>query len=304
MRRALCLGLASGASVLGLAREAEAYCRTTTCDPSAEGANEFCEWDNGCLVGGEPLHWPQRCVSFSVQRDGSEKRHISADEAQAIIGQAFAQWTHVPCQGKAGPSIEVHDRGPVICDRQEYNQDQGNANIWMFRDHDWPYEDDGTLALTTITFNVDTGEIYDADVEINSADNSITAGDVSIRFDLASIVMHEAGHVLGLSHSTVPTATMYTSYSPGSHDLRNLDVDDVRGVCAAIAPDRAVSPVCDPTPRHGFASRCGEETKGCVATGVTTGGRQGPVGLGAVLAGLLLLRVRSRRHLQSPRQSA
>ena len=65
------------------------------------------------------------------------------------------------------------------------------------------------MALTTVTFNPKTGEIYDADMELNSADNPITVGDQEIVFDLHSIVQHESGHTLGLAHSAFDSDTMY-----------------------------------------------------------------------------------------------
>ena len=61
--------------------------------------------------------------------------------------------------------------GPVECDRVKYNQDFGNQNVIVFRDDKWDKNDSSnTLALTTVTFNPDTGEIYDADIELNTLD--------------------------------------------------------------------------------------------------------------------------------------
>ena len=62
----------------------------------------------------------------------------------------------------------------VACRRHEYNAGQGNANIILFHDEVWPYQGtSNTLALTTLTFNTDTGEIYDADMEINAVASEV-----------------------------------------------------------------------------------------------------------------------------------
>ena len=67
------------------------------------------------------------------------------------------------------------NKGAVDCHKAEYNQESGNANLFMFRDDSWPYENPlDTLALTTLTYNVETAEIFDADVEVNTAEAKFT----------------------------------------------------------------------------------------------------------------------------------
>src|SRR6185436_4346321 len=105
--------------------------------------------------------------------------------------------------------------GPATCTEVLYNQNGPNQNVIVFRDDKWPYSDpNNTLGLTTVTFNADTGEIYDADMELNAtAKNLSTSVAVPANgFDLLSVVTHEAGHFLGLAHATSATSTMYASY--------------------------------------------------------------------------------------------
>jgi hypothetical protein len=145
----------------------------------------------------------------------------------------------------------------VECHAHEYNKKSGNANVILFQDDSWPHGGGGsTLALTTVTYNVDTGEIYDADMELNSANVAFTTDDKTVKFDLASIAQHETGHFLGLSHSTTGSATMYSDYSPGTSDLRTLEADDVAAICAAYPPGAAIPATCDPSPRRGLSSIC------------------------------------------------
>src|SRR5690606_21413887 len=162
--------------------DASGYCRTTTCDPSVD-----CEYDSrGCTTVGLPLEWKRGCVSFSLHRDGSPKRSVSYDTAHALATRAFDSWVDADCDGHS-PSLEVADMSPVLCGEPEYNSDHGNANVIMFRDNDWPYAGaNATLALTTITFNYETGEIFDADIEVNSFRTPLTTSNVGVEFDLES----------------------------------------------------------------------------------------------------------------------
>jgi MYXO-CTERM domain-containing protein len=197
-----------------------------------------------------------------MQKDASSQ--VSLDTATAVFDGAFSRWASAGC-GHGKPGLAVHDLGPVACDRHEYNTDGPNANIIIFRDDSWPYPAgvDGTIALTTVTYDLNTGEIYDADIELNSAERRFTTTDTGIQYDLASIAQHETGHFLGLSHSQVGSATMYYSYVEGDKSLRSLDPDDVNAICAAYPPPGPANLAsCDPTPRHGFSSECAADSQG------------------------------------------
>lgn len=303
MSRARALGALAALVLLSSSSWSFAYCRTTTCDPRQEA----CGPPQGCPTRGIPLFWPNACVSFSVQKHGSRLRDLAYEPVRDTIQDGFRAWINADCGGGTRPSIKISNfnaEDGVSCSRQEYNQgrDSGNANIWMFRDDAWPYANSNeTLALTTITFNVENGEIYDADVEINSYDENknLSIGDGRIGSDLLSIVTHEAGHFLGLAHSEEKEATMFPQYMPGQTKLRTLDPDDVQGICDIYPAERDVrSESCEP--RHGFASKCGgsSDDGGCT----TSSGPARPGGL-AVLAAVSALaasaaglRVRSRRR--------
>lgn len=246
-------------ATLLIAGRAGAYCRTTTCDPRSEA----CEVDStGCIVTGIPLVWPDRCLSFGTQKDGSHLRGIYYPEADRIFRGAFATWMAAECAGGAHPSFRMYDIGApwggIVCDQPEFNDSKPNASVWMFRDDAWPYYDDNaTLGLTTVQYERNTGVILDADVEINSFGVVLSTSDTNIQSDLASIATHEAGHFLGLSHSNLPDATMNAKYQPKSLDIRSLHSDDIAGICAAYPPDRNVPECSAPYPPHGFSLYCG-----------------------------------------------
>lgn len=243
-----------------LARDARAYCIATTCDPRKDGP---CGDVDMCPTKGARLHWESRCLSFGVQRDGSPRSHITFQMADAIITAAFEQWLNADCVG-GHPSFEMWDLGKpfggIICDQPEFNSTKPNANVWMFRDTNWPYEGkDSTLALTSTIFEKSSGALLDADVEINSAGNTITTTSIAadVERDLQAIVTHEAGHFLGLGHSQDPKATMYAMYTPKDLNYRSLTADDEAGICTIYPPNRDVSRCTSPNPAHGFSLYCG-----------------------------------------------
>jgi MYXO-CTERM domain-containing protein len=295
----IAFGTLAALAALALAAPAGAFCRTTTVSvaPDFQPSPDQC-WDQG-----KPLFWKNACVGYSVQKDAS--RQIAYDDASEAAARAFSRWTGKTCPGDAGGSrvsIDVRDRGPVECKLVQYNKTTGNANIIMFRDDSWPHADpDNTLALTTVTFNPETGEIYDADMEVNTRGQKMTVVDPvpADGFDFGSIVTHEAGHFLGIAHSGDSNATMYASYRPGSTRMRELAPDDVNAICAVYRADgtrdTADGPLpaepCDPTPRRGFLTTCGSSKGGCAAT------PGAPSGTGAVLLSLVVaLAALSRRR--------
>ena len=282
-------------AVVLAAAPAGAYCRTHTCQ-----VDDDCEVDDdGCYVGGVPLYWPRRCISSSVHELGSPLRGITPDAAEAALAVAYSTWTTSDCGEGKPPTMEVWPLERVSCDRVEGNRCDKNANIWVFRDDEWPYDDGGlTLALTTVHFDPETGELIDADVEVNTAGYPITVDDPGGRSQFIAISTHEIGHVFGLDHSPNPDATMYASYARG-RDISSLSPDDVAGLCAICPPDRDVGP-CDPEPYNGFSAECGTKecspSGGCCAT--TPGRRVSGAGWLVVLGGLSLAvwRARSRRR--------
>jgi len=256
---------------------ASAYCRTKACDTEPSYGDV---WDEepqpteclrnaqGCFLEGTPLHWPSACISFGVQRDGSQSSGIDFETAEAVIQAGFDTWAAADCGGGQTPSFRIVADGPIACGSIEYNEEGSNANVFLFRENDWPYSTLGAaLALTTVTFYVETGEIYDVDVELNSHETTFTTTDAldGIISDLSSVVTHEIGHFLGLSHSASATAVMRDDgYEMGTTSLRVLDPDDIQGICEVFPPGSAPGSRCEP--RNGFTSECGGsvvKTEGC-----------------------------------------
>jgi hypothetical protein len=321
------MAFALAASALLAPRAVWAFCRTTTTKvPASFSPTE------GCFTEGLPLFWKGACVGYDVNQNASAL--VPLQDATRVIDAAFTTWNTATCSASgATVGINASNLGPVACSEVGYNQNGPNQNVIIFRDDQWPYNDpNNTLGLTTVTFNTDTGEIYDADMEINSSGKNLTTTTVvpADGFDLLSVITHEAGHFLGLAHATDSRSTMFASYQPGTSGLRTLKPDDIAGICTiypttterSVAPSVAAGGItaataCDATPRHGFSSACDSNASpsapgssghsgsssssgGCAvgpAGPATPGGSAwGAGGMTASAAALLILLRRGRRE--------
>ena len=247
MNRALFVA-AIGLFVCGTSASASAFCRTKTC-------GKHCTFDeNTCPIEGKPIAWGGSCVSFTVQRDGSPS--ISQSTLSETADAAFRVWQKATCPlTSKPPGLSVGDVfGIAVCGRVEYNSRQANANIIVMRES-WD-ADPSALAITTVTINTETGELYDADMEINGTQPLSAGPPVPNRFDLQSIITHEAGHFLGIAHTNQAGATMFPTYQPGVEDFRTLENDDIAAICTAYPPERSAT-ACDWRPRRGFSAECG-----------------------------------------------
>ena len=248
---------------------AAAFCQEGTV-PAPAGYDPTTQ---GCInvgmgaTGGLPMFWPNQCVGYSLQRNASQQ--IALMDAKRVASNAFAAWTSAQCPSGDPPSISVFQYPDVDCDS---TPSQLHNNVIMFRDAAWPHDDSSNaIGYTTITADLDTGEMLGADIEINTFGNMIVPDAPAPlgEYDLGSILTHEAGHFLGLAHSADSTAVMYAFYKPGS---TTLQPDDISGICSIYDPsgtrDPSTSPVpsasCNADPPEGFLTECGSADAGVV----------------------------------------
>ena len=219
---------------------------------------------------------------------------------------SFRSWTEVDC-GDGRIALDVRQTTDLaLCEDPEYSTRGPNANTIIFVT-DWSGRDLPTDAfgLTLVWHNPDTGEIYDADMQLNEklgtpsiCDNGCRSGGV----DLQNVITHEAGHFFGLGHSDVAEATMSPRATMGETSKRDLAGDDINGLCS-IYGDR-VKTACETSdflPNHGFTTMCSEpsaasdSSSGCSVTVLSNrAGWQAPALLTA-LYGLSWLRRRRLR---------
>jgi len=275
--------MAAALAVLGslvlAADPASAFCRSTTC--RASGTKECKTDESGCPADGAKLFWPTSCISYATNELGTQD--LDPVDTRAIIKKTFQAWTDVPCPNGGIASMAFQEREPVTCKRSEYNKTGANLNVVLFQDDDWKYRGiDGTLAKTSVTYNDETGEIYDADIEVNTANNTVTISDDprKIQYDLQAILTHEVGHFIGIAHSLDDSAVMAPTYSPGSIAQRKLSPDDVKAVCAVYPPNSGVA--CNVEPRGGYSPACDPPEEGGVCSVAAPGA---PSGAAASAAG-------------------
>jgi Matrixin len=200
-------------------RPLEAFQRETTNDPPCgerAGVN--------CPNLGTPLFWPSMPVRYFINSDSSG---LSFNTVKGAVDPAFSSWQ---AASEGGISFEFGGQTHAGAD----GQDGQNTILWRRLT-----DSRDVFGQTIITFFTDTGEIIDADTELNASfrwgvlppgvdDPSNPVVDVQ------SVVTHEAGHVLGLDHENTlgPQVVMFFSETTGDSMRRMLTADDVAGVRA------------------------------------------------------------------------
>jgi MYXO-CTERM domain-containing protein len=274
------------------------------------------------------LYWPSSCETATIYLNGFTD--MTADEVAKSIAGAAAAWgpDQVTCPSATGDGGNGHPSFEIITQLSTGGAVPGVAsdgkNSIIFETTDWGDNDPLALAFTSV-WREPSGQIVDADIEINATDPTLIAWanldpggppyqNAIVPFDLQTVMTHEFGHFLGLAHTCVLSG--YSSAGSPSGD--NGDGPSNTPSCAGATPAellavmypqiqqgsianrvltaddaRGVCAIYDPsTPGpHLCAQNTPDDGCGCATAGTGLGS-----GATAALVALALARPRRRRR--------
>ena len=167
--------------------------------------------DNGPLTDGsdyvlEGSKWNKTTLTYYIENTST---HLPDTVCEQAIVNAFNTW----------------QTNSTLTFTRVYSSDADIKIKWATGNHgdespfDGPY---GVLAHAFYPFP--SGGYYAGQLHFDDDENWSVNG---TGIDIESIALHEIGHLLGISHSTVSTAVMYPYYS---NIKRELDSDDVEAI--------------------------------------------------------------------------
>jgi len=195
-------------------------------------------WTQYVTSSGAPLHWPSAVVHYAIATDLPGE--LTQTGVQRAFADAFEAWASLPCRPFT-TTFDGYD-GALVAD----GGDGQNALVWIHAEGDWLAQGFGVteLARTGVTHRVNSGEIIDADIQVNVAGFTYAEAPVCDpdAYDLQSTLTHEVGHLFGLDHATDPDSTMAARTDPGECTKRTLSQDDIDGFCATYEPYAPADP--------------------------------------------------------------
>ena len=279
---------------------------------------------------GKPLSWSSSCETVTIYLNGFTA--MTPDEVAKSIAGAAAAWgpDEVTCPAATGDGGSGHPYFQILPALSSGGSVPGfghpdGKNSIVFQTTNWD-EDAAAVAVTSV-FKEPSGNIVEADIEINATDpqdiawanldpGSPPEKNGIQRFDLQTAMTHEFGHFLGLAHTCIgagndgndqalsakddqgqPVPDCATAGAPENQAVMWYVVDAESITKRVLTTDDARG-VCAIYPPSVNPPACTQNTPddgcGCAATGPHAGGWAG----GALM--LLALAVARRRRRRRP----
>lgn len=219
---------------------------------------------------GIPVWWRSPSITMDIYL-GAPPPIMTADEYWNASQLAAQAWSHdsIPCTGLT-ISIDRNEAATAVVGFDQKNVIVFGRDAWCqsssSTDPTTPCYPANAMAVTTLVKNKTTGEIVDADMEINAAyfswadlvaDPAQAGGNTA---DFQNTLTHELGHVIGLAHpcyspndgpaplldntgnpeidcsasnlpASVTEATMYPVVAISDTERRTLSPDDEQAAC-------------------------------------------------------------------------
>ena len=161
---------------------------------------------------------------------GEPDENVTLDDWETAVQHAVATWNDVPC---SFARMEYVGHRPSMDDVAS-----GETPVLFANASEGPgCLPEGLIGWTSLD---GCGGVDEKVVHLNAAEftwaveprpfDAYNPGGAPAFVDVESVVTHELGHVLGLSHSDDTLATMFASYRVDG-GMRTLAVDDKLGVC-------------------------------------------------------------------------
>jgi hypothetical protein len=218
-------------------------------------------------ASGDQIRWTRDRVALHI--DPALEQMLGRDRVRAAATMASDSWRGFP----GVPDLTIEEGAPPA-----YDPNHRGDSIYLL--HDWPFEDN-QLAVTLVTFE-QNGKVLGVDVLINASKSFALLGQTdpaaTDHYDIAAVLTHEFGHVLGLDESfDHPEATMWPQIRVGEFHQRVLSVDDEDGVIAVYeAPmPKPIEQGCSAVSPAGHASSTASPIAFCTALGLLLGRRRG-----------------------------
>jgi hypothetical protein len=108
------------------------------------------------------------------------------------------------------------------------------------------------IAIAVTFFWCSGGNMTEWDMAFNDFNyqfwDGVTGACGGFRYDIQAVAAHELGHCLGLAHSAIGSATMFSSTGPCNTGPRTLHSDDIAGVNFIYGPEIHSLPLLDDFP--------------------------------------------------------
>jgi hypothetical protein len=201
--------------------------------------------------------WPDAShLTVSLAPDGTPVGDRQSNLFQALNAQTGGAWQREILRGlqtwAASANINLGLTADAGLAAGTRGAPQGDARFGDIRVTGVPMAGGGEAAVAT-PFDTTAGT-WAGDIRLNSA-----AGFGAGGYDLYTVLLHEAGHALGLDHSSSATAVMYPSYNGVKKALTSDDVSGIRNLYSGNAgrpADAFDAALREPTRRPGCSAAC------------------------------------------------